>query len=544
MFWNEMLHPSLKLRIAFSYALLFLISCSGIILLIFFFMHCLFYRGMEKHLEQIAEHSKKVHIIGTKLQMYNEILAPEAYPEDDFNVLKQQFHDLQIVYVGSRHIPSANTDDKKILTAFAIHDGKYYEMRVQKKEKSVYSKWINTENNRFRLKTYFSRLLVSSGQENLFIAFYDHNGKNLLQFGNNILSDTQYKQLCSSKKLTVFSHFAYKKFTLSDGNFLLIGVNIRNFQQWNTIVSAAGVVLLLIIAAAGAVSAWVLTGRFIRGITRTTLAMHKIRSGNYGYRVRALHSEDKEIRELVQTFNDMNEKTENLLQELKMVTDNVAHDLRTPLTRISGIIELLLTDRNLPDHVQTDCVSIAEEVNRLKNVVTTIMDISRTNSRPGEIRKEQIDFVAFLRDFCEFFEPVFGEKNLKLYLSLPDNCRYIHADKNLLQRLLSNLMENALKFTEKGFVSVSLNSDEKQLFLRIADSGCGIAEKDLTQIFKRFYRSDASRHLQGNGLGLALVDAIVKAHQWKINVTSCVGEGTVFLITIDLPDTTLQVTAE
>ena len=308
--------------------------------------------------------------------------------------------------------------------------------------------------------------------------------------------------------------------------------------------SAAGIVLLLIIAAAGAVSAWVLTGRFIRGITRTTLAMHKIRSGNYGYRVRTLHSEDKEIRELVQTFNDMNEKTENLLQELKMVTDNVAHDLRTPLTRISGIIELLLTDRNLPDHVQTDCVSIAEEVNRLKNVVTTIMDISRTNSRPGEIRKEQIDFVAFLRDFCEFFEPVFEEKNLKLYLSLPDNSRYIYADKNLLQRLLSNLMENALKFTEKGFVSVSLNSDEKQLFLRIADSGCGIAEKDLTQIFKRFYRSDASRHLQGNGLGLALVDAIVKAHQWKINVTSCVGEGTVFLITIDLPDTTLQVTSE
>ena len=144
----------------------------------------------------------------------------------------------------------------------------------------------------------------------------------------------------------------------------------------------------------------------------------------------------------------------------------------------------------------------------------------------------------------QFFEPVFEEKNLKLYLSLPDNSRYIYADKNLLQRLLSNLMENALKFTEKGFVSVSLNSDEKQLFLRIADSGCGIAEKDLTQIFKRFYRSDASRHLQGNGLGLALVDAIVKAHQWKINVTSCVGEGTVFLITIDLPDTTLQVTSE
>lgn len=494
----------------------------------------MFFRGLENQLEKIADHSKKVHIIGKNLQMYNEILAPDAYPERDFNVLKQQFHDLRIVYVGSRHIPVTNRKNKKIMTAFVTHDGKYYEMRVQEPERTVYSKWINTDNNKFQLKTYFSRSLVSSGQENLFIQFYDPSGNLLLQSGENILSEAQLKQLCASEKLLLFSHFACKKFPLSDGKYLLIGTNIKPFQQWNTIATIVGCLILLLIAAAGALSAWFLTRRFIRGITRTTFAMHKIQSGNYSYRVRTLHSEDKEIRELVQTFNAMNERTENLLQELKMVTDNVAHDMRTPLTRISGVIELLLSDRNLPDKVRSDCVSIAEEVSRLKNVVTTIMDISRTNSRPGEIVKQKLDLVAMLRDFCEFFEPVFEDKGLKLYLSLPEQKIYIEADKNLLQRLLSNLMENALKFTTRGFVSVSLERKENQLLLQIADSGCGIAEHDLQFIFRRFYRSDASRHLQGNGLGLALVEAIVKAHQWKIDVTSRLDEGTVFLLTIDL----------
>lgn len=532
MFWNEIRHPSLKTRVSFSYALLFLISCSAILLLIFFLLQYDFYRRTELRLQHIADHSKKVYVIGKSLQMYNEILPAEIYPEQDLQILRNQFNDVQIIYIGSRHIPVAKNQIRKIHTVFAVHNSRYYEMRINDHDRSVYSKLINTDNNKFQLQTYFSRLLVSSGQENLFITLFNRNDTILLHAGKNVLSAAQIKGLRQKDSLQVTDNFACKAFPFSDGRWLLIGINVRPYQQLHTIAGLAGSVILFLIAAAGAVSAWLLTRRFIRGINRTTLAMHKISSGNYSYRVRALHSEDKEIRELVQTFNNMNERTESLLQELKMVTDNVAHDLRTPLTRISGMTEMLLSDRDLPEKVRNDCVSIAEEVNRLKNVVNTMMDISRTNSRPGEIIKQRVDLVSLLGDLCEFFEPVFEDKGLKFYLALPEYPIYIMADKNLLQRLLSNLMENALKFTEQGFTAVSLKQDGEQLYLRIADSGCGISRKDLQFIFNRFFRSDASRHLQGNGLGLALVRAIVNAHQWKIDAASRIGEGTVFLLTI------------
>ena len=99
-------------------------------------------------------------------------------------------------------------------------------------------------------------------------------------------------------------------------------------------------------------------------------------------------------------------------------------------------------------------------------------------------------------------------------------------------RLLSNLLGNALKFTEKGFVSVVLAEEKEKICLSVKDSGCGIPLEDQSQIFKRFFRSDASRHLQGNGLGLSLVEAIAKAHKWEIALSSAPGQGTLFTVTI------------
>ena len=104
----------------------------------------------------------------------------------------------------------------------------------------------------------------------------------------------------------------------------------------------------------------------------------------------------------------------------------------------------------------------------------------------------------------------------------------------MFQRLLSNLLGNALKFTEKGFVAVELRREEGLIKLSVADSGCGIPREEQPLVFKRFFRSDASRHLQGTGLGLSLVKAIVKAHKWQITLASTPGEGSLF--TVIIPD--------
>ena len=148
------------------------------------------------------------------------------------------------------------------------------------------------------------------------------------------------------------------------------------------------------------------------------------------------------------------------------------------------------------------------------------------------MHKEGLDLCEQLRDFCEFMQPAFEEKGLQFQLDLPDFPLRITADKSKFQRVVSNLLENALKFTEQGAVMVKAADTPDGILFQVSDTGCGISEEDCKHIFERFFRSDSSRHLQGNGLGLALVQAIVKAHGWTITVDSKPGQGSVFSVLI------------
>ena len=129
-------------------------------------------------------------------------------------------------------------------------------------------------------------------------------------------------------------------------------------------------------------------------------------------------------------------------------------------------------------------VSIAEETARLKTLVNTLMDISHTNSRPDELRKEEIDLTEQLRDFCEFMQPAFEEKGLQFRLEVPDHPLTVLADKSKFQRVVSNLLENALKFTERGAVTVTAAQQPDGTVFKVKDTGCGISEADCPQRFQ------------------------------------------------------------
>ncbi|MPN32627.1 Sensor histidine kinase ResE [bioreactor metagenome] len=186
--------------------------------------------------------------------------------------------------------------------------------------------------------------------------------------------------------------------------------------------------------------------------------------------------------------------------------------------------------------MRTACVSAAEEIARMRELVDVMMDITRTNSNPKEIHKTEVDLGRMLRDFCEIMQPAIEEKNLEFHLDLEDRPLMVMADKTKLQRAVSNLLENALKFTSQGWIGVSAKQLPGFIQVQVSDTGCGIPEADQKRVFERFFQGDASRNLPGNGLGLALVQAVVKAHGWQISLHSVPGKGTEFTISIPDPE--------
>lgn len=523
-----MFHNTLKTRLAISYAVLFFISCLAIMALCSGLVYSLLNKAFDANAERIARRTAELHLIGRRIGSFNEILAGSDYPEEQLKQLQKSYPGVTVLFTGCRN----GTQDLSLYhTAFALYRQEFYEMRILP-EKKIYSKKIHPEHNKNAVKSYFSQLLLNRGKDNFSISIFDRDGSVYLESSPGAIPQQIYEKFLKTALPKNADFFRYCAFELADGRKIIVGFTLRRQLEWLADINLIAIIVLCGMTLAGALTAWLLTRRFIRGVKETTLAMNAISSGDYSIRLRESTAHDREIRELTATFNAMNERTENLLKELRTVSDDVAHDLRTPLTRISGIVELMLSQRDLPENMRNSCVSVAEEITRLKELVNAIMEISRTNAVPGTLQPEPIDLTDVTKDFCDFMQVAFEEKGLQFTVSMPTEKIIVSADKRMYQRLLSNLLGNALKFTERGFAALELSRTRDGITLIIADSGCGIPEKDQPEVFKRFFRSDASRHLQGNGLGLSLVKAIVKAHKWQIALASTPGVGTRFTITI------------
>ena len=526
---------SLKFRLALSYAVIFI--CFGSLLFSFILWQLgkILFRSNDETGDMVMRRISSIFIIGDRAAPYQERVSPELLPVVDREIIEDAMPDAVLLYVCRQPRMEADRKNDFFYTVYLYRNNGYFICRVRD-DGTIFSEKVVLKKNLADLKRYFSRLIDSYGKENIFCTIRDIDNTTLIASHSNAkrLSDKLKPDAGVSGKPVNSGNCRYRTAKLPCGRVITVGWNIKPYRDVLKSLTLRFNIILLTVLAIGCFTAYWLSRRFIQGIKKTTMAMAKISEGDYSYRIGDMADSDREIRELMETFNAMNERTETLLKDIKMMSDNVAHDLRTPLTRISGTVELLLCDRNLDEQVRSVCVSVAEETSKLRDMVNTMMDISHTTYRPGELNKSPLDLVEMVNDLCDFMLPAFEERNIELRLDLPPEALLIYADKVKLQRLLVNLLENALKFTRQGFVAVTLESVQNKVFLEIKDSGCGISAEDLKHIFERFYRADGSRHLQGNGLGLALVDAIVKAHNWQIEVSSTPGEGTAFKLTIPL----------
>ncbi|MFK5926117.1 MAG: ATP-binding protein [Desulfuromusa sp.] len=276
--------------------------------------------------------------------------------------------------------------------------------------------------------------------------------------------------------------------------------------------------------------------RSLAGVQRVKETADQISRGNLS-QVISFHDHTEEVNDLITSINRMQLRIQTLIKELQDVSNNIAHDLRSPVTRIRGLAETTLSGVQSLEEYQGMSGSVIEECDGLVGMINTMLEIAETDAGVTPLDKTPVNISAIIRDVAELYSPVAEDKNISVSLKIVDDPIIISGDRSRLQRAFANLLDNALKFThEGGRVALDAKRENHTAQITVADSGLGIPAKDLPHVWERFYRADRSRSTPGTGLGLSLVQSIILAHGGTIDIASSEGAGTQVTVCLDIAE--------
>ena len=397
--------------------------------------------------------------------------------------------------------------------------------------------------------------VVSSNSDDVTVIIADNNGRILLEAGVDrpLITDGSYvpKHLMDevNNGSTVFEEVnstgvfsdvrsiyavpMYNSYNSVCGTVFVCASSMMLTQLLEVIVKAVVVAILWVLLAA-LIAVYFISDKVISPLKDISHAAKRFASGKFDTRVTVRGSD--EVAELAVAFNNMAESLDNYDTMRNTFMSNVSHDLRSPMTSISGFIDGILDGVIPPDKHAYYLQIVSSEIKRLSRLVASLLDLSRIQAGERKFTMAPFDICEMAREILISFEQKINHKKLEVEFNCDDDRMSVVADRDAIYQILYNLCDNAVKFaTEGGVLSISVQKLKgRKVHVSVYNEGQGIADADIPYVFERFYKSDKSRGINktGVGLGLFISKTIIEAHGEEIWVESDYGESCCFHFTL------------
>jgi signal transduction histidine kinase len=304
---------------------------------------------------------------------------------------------------------------------------------------------------------------------------------------------------------------------LTDGGSLIYGVPFDSYLLTIQQLNKLRIWGLFLTAALSLIVTLSVTLRQLRRLRVIYQACERVASGDLRQRIEVTGRDD-DLDHIAAVINHMLDQIAQLMEGVREVSDAIAHDLKTPLARLRGQLELLLSISDRSDDAIDAVIAEADQVLAAFNALLRIAQLEQGTRRQAFIH---FDFNSVLAQMRDIYDVVFADKNIRFEISAAPDGAPVYGDRELWLQTVSNLLDNAYKYTPAGGrVTIALAVEAQTLHLQISDSGPGIPAGEYKNVFKRFYRLDKHRSQKGTGLGLSLVAAVCKVHKATIELSN------------------------
>jgi signal transduction histidine kinase len=321
----------------------------------------------------------------------------------------------------------------------------------------------------------------------------------------------------------------YDRFVVITGAVDIYGLNkLQNLRLILIIVFCASIFVV-------SIAGYIYAGRALQPISRVVSNVNDISISSLNLRVDEGNGKD-EIAQLAHTFNEMLDRLESAFKTQKNFIANASHELRTPLTAITGQLEVLLMKDRTSDEYKVSGKSILEDIKNLNSIANKLLLLAQTSNQDQDKVLSKLRVDELLWQVREELQKHHIDYKIEITLSeeLDDRHLSINGDEQLIKTALTNIIENACKYSEDHTVYVSLSFQKNKLQLSFIDHGIGISDSDLKVVTEPFQRGKNAIKTSGHGIGLSLVDAILKMHHATFHIKSALNEGTEVVINIPI----------